>query len=235
MRFSVAAVLALAASLVQAQTAGFHPITAPTEGEEVPAGATYEIVWQPSAAHPGDITIGLLGGSSPGTLNIIDTIAAGVDGATGSFSWPVPATLGNLATYGIMITLDSDTSVFQFGFPFKIVGGSSASSSASATGSASATTTADETSASASESASATGDDMTSTTVTVMPPSTTLSSSTLYGNSTTTARSTITSLSTVVPSSTTSATSTIATNGVVSLAAGSFAMLGGVAMAVFAL
>lgn len=74
MRFSVAAVLAFATATL-AQTAGFDVITKPTEGEKVPAGSTYEIVWQPSAEHPGEITIGLLGGATPGTLAVLDVIA----------------------------------------------------------------------------------------------------------------------------------------------------------------
>ncbi len=77
MRFSFAAVLAFAASALAADpTAGFNPITKPTEGEKVPAGSTYEIVWQPSATYPGAITIGLLGGDSPATLSVVDTIAS---------------------------------------------------------------------------------------------------------------------------------------------------------------
>jgi hypothetical protein len=79
MRFSITAVLALASSLVQAQydpTPGFHPITKPTQGEEVAAGSTYEIVWEPSASYPGTITIGLLGGDSPSTLDNLPPIAS---------------------------------------------------------------------------------------------------------------------------------------------------------------
>jgi hypothetical protein len=78
MRFSITAVLALATSLVQAQepTDGFHPITKPTRGEEVAAGSTYEIVWEPSASYPGTVTIGLLGGASQNTLNLLPDIAS---------------------------------------------------------------------------------------------------------------------------------------------------------------
>lgn len=74
MYFSVATVLAFA-SAVYAQVAGFHPITKPTQDEKVPAGSTYEIVWEPSPDHPGTVEIALLGGSSPQTLDVIQTIA----------------------------------------------------------------------------------------------------------------------------------------------------------------
>lgn len=252
MRFSIAAVLALATSLVQAgdPTPGFLPITKPTQGEEVAAGSTYEIVWEPSTGkYDGTVTIGLLGGDSPSTLDIVDTLAKGVDPSTGSYSWAVSSSLGKKKTYGIKISLDSDPTIFQYGFPFKIVADSSSSgssSSSSATASASATSsssasaseTATETSSSATESTSASGSSTRTTSAassTITVPSSTLISSTISSNLSTTAHGTITSLTTVVPTTTKTATSTIATNGVASLAAGSFAMLGGVAMAVLAL
>lgn len=75
MRFSIATVLAFAASAL-AQTTGFDAITKPIKDEAVPAGSTYEIVWSPDATHPGTIKIGLLGGASQGTLDVIDTIAS---------------------------------------------------------------------------------------------------------------------------------------------------------------
>ncbi|KAH6853474.1 Ser-Thr-rich glycosyl-phosphatidyl-inositol-anchored membrane family-domain-containing protein [Chaetomium sp. MPI-CAGE-AT-0009] len=238
MRFSIASVFALATA-VMAQTEGFNVITKPVKGEQVPAGSTYEIVWQPSAAHPGEITIGLLGGASPQTLSVVDTIATAVDGEAGTYSWSVPSTLGDLATYGIMITLESDKSVFQYGFPFQIVAdGSGSSSSAEAT--ATATPTDSETSETATSSTKASTKSaktsVTSTTFSV--PSSTIVSSTIKGNLSTTVSPSSTITTSVISETATeteTATSSIATNGVASLAAGSFAMLGGVAMAVLAL
>lgn len=75
MQFTLATVLALA-NVAFAQVAGFHAISRPEEGEQVPAGSTYEIVWQPNAEYPGTITIGLLGGSSPANLSVVDAIAS---------------------------------------------------------------------------------------------------------------------------------------------------------------
>lgn len=74
MRFSIAAVVAFA-GVALAQIEGFNPITKPTEGEVVPAGSTYEIVWQPSAKNPGSIAISLLGGSDPKGLTVVAAIA----------------------------------------------------------------------------------------------------------------------------------------------------------------
>ncbi|KAH6634136.1 Ser-Thr-rich glycosyl-phosphatidyl-inositol-anchored membrane family-domain-containing protein [Chaetomium sp. MPI-SDFR-AT-0129] len=177
MRFSLATLFAFA-SAVMAQTPGFNPITKPTEGEKVPAGSTYKIVWQPSAANPGAITIGLLGGASPALLSVIDTIATGVDSAAGSFAWNVPATLGDLATYGIKISLDSDETVYQYGFPFKIVGDAGSSTSASASGGPSHTATGSASGSASSVSHSATGSASDEPTTTKTSTSTVTSTST---------------------------------------------------------
>lgn len=239
MRFSITALFAFATA-VMAQTEGFNVITKPVKGEQVPAGSTYQIVWQPSAAHPGEITIGLLGGASPQTLSVVDTIAKGVDGEDGTYSWSVPSSLGDLETYGIMITLESDASVFQYGFPFQIVpdeSGSSSSAEATATPTATATEDDSETSTSSSKASTKTPTTK-SATSTFSVPSSTIISSTIRGNLSTTASPSSTITTTPIedtPSETTTSTSSIATNGVASLAAGSFAMLGGVAMAVLAL
>ncbi|KAL2165429.1 hypothetical protein VTH06DRAFT_727 [Thermothelomyces fergusii] len=270
MRVSVAALLALASAVVaQDPTEGFNPITKPKEGEEVPAGSTYEIEWLPSSAHPGDIKIALLGGSSPQTLTVVDTIAEGVDASTGSYNWSVPATFGDLATYGIIVTLESDPSIFQYGFPFKIVGGddsgdgddgdsSSSSSSATAASTSAASTTSSDassstTSSDAASAPSTTSDEVeattsstiqTETSETVTSTSFAVPSSTSVSSPVETDTSSVTSAppqttftSSVIvenPSSTTSATSTVVTGGAPSLAAGSFALFGGVAMAVLA-
>jgi hypothetical protein len=240
MRFSITALFAFATTVL-AQTEGFNVITKPVKGEQVPAGSTYEIVWQPSAAHPGEITIGLLGGSSPQTLSVVDTIAKGVDGEDGSYSWSVPSSLGDLATYGIMITLESDASVFQYGFPFQIVAddsGSATSAEATATPTATATDDDSETSTTSSKASTKTANTKSVTSTTFSVPSSTIVSSTIHGNLSTTVSPSSTITTSVVsetPSETTTATSSIHTNGVAQLAAGSFAMLGGVAMAVLAL
>ncbi len=79
MRFSLAAVLTVA-SLVAAQrknppTDGFAPISKPTKDEKVPAGKTYEIVWEPTAdKYPGTVTITLLGGPNQAGLQILGDI-----------------------------------------------------------------------------------------------------------------------------------------------------------------
>ncbi|KAK3898329.1 Ser-Thr-rich glycosyl-phosphatidyl-inositol-anchored membrane family-domain-containing protein [Staphylotrichum tortipilum] len=248
MRFSIAAVLAFAASALAADpTPGFNAITKPTKNEDVPAGSTYDIVWLPSAEHPGAIKIGLLGGATPATLNVLDTIATGIDASEGTYSWAVPSTLGSLATYGIIITLESDKDIFQYSFPFHITSGSG--STASASGSASGTASGSVSSTTGGSKPSTTGGAKTSSSSSVAnstvvsstsaaPSSTVVSSSSFIGNLSTTAgpsQTTITTLSTVKPTTTKATTTAVATNGVASLAAGSFAVLGGVAMAMLAM
>ncbi|KAG7287169.1 hypothetical protein NEMBOFW57_006674 [Staphylotrichum longicolle] len=124
MRFSFAAVFALVApTLVAAQTSNFNLISKPTSGETIPTGSRYEIVWQPSSSYPGAVTLVLIGGATTANLNSIVTIAKGVDGSAGSYSWQVPTDVGNLAVYGIRMSLDSDTRIFQYSAPFKFSSG----------------------------------------------------------------------------------------------------------------
>ncbi|KAH9219018.1 Ser-Thr-rich glycosyl-phosphatidyl-inositol-anchored membrane family-domain-containing protein [Leptodontidium sp. 2 PMI_412] len=136
--FVAAAVLAFTSS-VFAQTAGFAVMTVPSQDQNVEAGSTLDITWAPSTTNTGAITIQLLQGASPSTLEIGETIAASIDQTTGKFAWTVPKDLKSFATYGFKITLDSTKSnpnpVFQFSFPFHITGLSgSSSASAYATG-----------------------------------------------------------------------------------------------------
>jgi hypothetical protein len=129
MRFStISAVLAFAAS-TYAQTAGFDPITAPTQDQNVAAGSTLDIVWEPSANYTGTVSITLLEGATPSTLTLGNVVKAGIENSVGKFSWAIPSDIATFATYGFKITLDSDTTIFQYSFPFHITGTSTSSSS----------------------------------------------------------------------------------------------------------
>ena len=75
MRFSVASILAFA-SAVLAQTADFDPITKPGKEETIPAGTTYEVTWQPSTKYDGTVSITLLGGGSPSTLEDVEVVGS---------------------------------------------------------------------------------------------------------------------------------------------------------------
>ena len=64
--FLSAAILALVSSVV-AQTAGFDAMTSPTQDQQIPAGSSFDILWQPGTVTDA-ITITLLQGATAGTL-----------------------------------------------------------------------------------------------------------------------------------------------------------------------
>jgi hypothetical protein len=76
MRYSFisAAILALSSSIL-AQTSGFDAISSPTLDQNVPAGTSLDIVWQPSTSYTGTVTITLLEGATPNTLSLGAVVA----------------------------------------------------------------------------------------------------------------------------------------------------------------
>ncbi|KAF5878504.1 putative gpi anchored serine-threonine rich protein [Botrytis fragariae] len=127
-QFVSAAILASISS-VFAQTAGFDAISVPTNGQVVSVGDVLDITWAPNSVS-GTVTIKLLEGASPATLNYDPVVVAtSVNNLDGSYKWTVPASVGSFATYGIAIFLDSDVNTFQWSFPFVINAAASSSSS----------------------------------------------------------------------------------------------------------
>ncbi|PBP28323.1 GPI anchored serine-threonine rich protein [Diplocarpon rosae] len=122
-----AAILALTSS-VFGQTADFVPVTSPTQNQEVAAGSVLRIQWQPTSAHPGPISIQLLQGVSPSTLEVGITVAAGIDQSSGAYDWTIPTDLQSFPTFGFKFVLDSTAAlapadvIFQYSFPFHITG-----------------------------------------------------------------------------------------------------------------
>lgn len=243
MRFSAATLLAFA-SVVLAQTPGFNVITAPAKGEKVPAGETYEIVWVPDAKNPGAITIELYGGPADNKLNLVETLKTGFDGSAGTYPWAVGSALGTEKVYGIRVVLESNTTIWQWGNPFEITKGSSSatvtvSTSVSATSTVEPSSTSTKVSSTIISTTAPESSKATSTTIKI-------SSSIIHGNYSTTriapnTRTTEATETTFVigtsstGSATASSTSAVVTNGVAAMGASSFALLGGVAMAILAL
>ncbi|ROW11482.1 hypothetical protein VMCG_01570 [Cytospora schulzeri] len=262
---SAAAFLALI-SHVLAQTSGFDAITKPTSGEVLAAGSTFQVVWDYDSQYAGTVSITLLEGKTATTLELGDTVASGIDNSAGSYTWTVGSDLGDAATYGLKISLDSDPSTFQYSFPFKIEASDEGSSSSSAAAASipassplsssssaapasstispasspsapsSAAPTAAETSAS--EPAVTTEDkSATATTTTVASPT--------GADKTTAAKTTLTSVASATPtgsgsgsstgSGTSSSPSAYVTAGAGKVVAGTFAAMGGLAVALFAL
>jgi len=140
------------------------------------------------------------------------------DGTTGKFAWPVGKSLGDKAIYGIQIFWEEDARVFQYSFPFQIAGGASGSPSGSAWASASVTVTPTGNSTLPSSTRSASP--------TLIPP---------HSNLTTTAHTTLVVATTAPGSKTTAVAPPAQTNAAVPAVGSTLALLGGLAMAVFAL
>lgn len=76
MRFVISAAGLMAfVSAVVAQTAGFDAITTPAKNEIVPAGSNYVIHWDYTSTYAGTVTIQLLQGATPSTLQLGAVIA----------------------------------------------------------------------------------------------------------------------------------------------------------------
>lgn len=252
MRFSVAAVLAIATA-VFAQTDGFDVISNPYAGEKVLAGKPCEIKWAPSTdpKFQGPVRIDVLGGATPQSLDIVGSVASGVDGSKGSYKWSVASNLGTENTYGIKITLESNEKIFQYSFPFHIIGGSADSDDATtvvvptttaavtakpltvtapATTKA-ATTTVKESDAAETTSVAATGSASGSASDEASASGAVFSFSTVVSASASTEAS---ATSDVVATPSASSTGVV-TGGAAAFGASTGALLGGVAMALFAL
>ncbi|QUC17851.1 uncharacterized protein UV8b_02092 [Ustilaginoidea virens] len=120
MRFSVAAVLAFAASAI-AQTADFDPIYTPNSGETIDAGAPYTVTWSSPAKYmDGTVSIELIGGKTQNTQQHIADIASGIKNSANKYTWNVDASLGAEAVYGLVFKLESNSSIFQYSNPFHI-------------------------------------------------------------------------------------------------------------------
>ncbi|KAE9381577.1 hypothetical protein N431DRAFT_490919 [Stipitochalara longipes BDJ] len=127
--FISAAILAFASTVFASNpTSGFDAITLPFQGQNVPAGQPFDIVWAPSKDYSGTVTIQLLQGATPGTLSAGVIIKAGVDSTAGTYTWDVPSSLTYFATYGLSITQENNSTRFQYSCPFHITGLSGSSS-----------------------------------------------------------------------------------------------------------
>ncbi|KAL1884237.1 hypothetical protein VTK73DRAFT_3221 [Phialemonium thermophilum] len=254
MRFSITASLVAFASVVLAQTPNFDPISKPADHEVIPAGTNYQIVWEPSTKYTGPVTITLLGGTAANTLTDVAVLAKGLPNSAGTFQWAVDAALGKQKTYGLRISLDSNPSIFQYSFPFSIKGSAAGPTSGSTSATSSAT---GSISLSASTSSGATGSGYPTSSV-ANSTSASATSATSYtqttksaypttkapGNSTTSTAlpgKTVITLTTTPSAPSGSATAapspsaSIVPNPAGTIQASSLALLGGLAMAIFAL
>ncbi|KAI0890485.1 Ser-Thr-rich glycosyl-phosphatidyl-inositol-anchored membrane family-domain-containing protein [Annulohypoxylon maeteangense] len=256
-----ASALAFAASAF-AQTAGYAVMTSPAEGTKVASGKAFTIKWD-AGKYTGQATVSLLGGATPSTLTPGPVLTT-VDVTAGTFTWDVDCSLGTDKTYGIKIASVADASIFQYSFPFSIEGPScgtestsrsasttaggypTAGSSSSSVVSSSKSSTAGYPTTSVSSapsyptatSVSSAVTNSTSSAVvptysasTIVTPSGNLSVSASYP-----ATTIVTSATGVTPSATaTTSGPAVVTGAAAANAAGSFALIGGVAFAVLAM
>ncbi|KAK0389553.1 hypothetical protein NLU13_3128 [Sarocladium strictum] len=120
MKFSLSMLAAFAATAF-AQTADFDPITVPLKSQEVPAGKTFEIVWEAPAKYAaGTVSLHLIGGATQDTQVPLMDIAAGIPNSAEKYAWNVDASLGADKFYGLVIKYESNPAIFQYSNPFRI-------------------------------------------------------------------------------------------------------------------
>lgn len=237
-RFTVASALLALASVVSAQTPNYDSIDKPGNGEVVLAGTTYTITWTAAANYAGQVTLALIGGQTQGTQVPLYTIG-NADNAAGQLAWSVDCAYSGEPFYGLTITNATDSGIFQYSNPFKIVSSDACSSSSKSTGPTSSATVTATLSSVSSHSTTVTNDTVTVTSScsTSAYPTTTLVPN--YNNTMTTSKTpvvvTATSYSTAnATAAVSSHPSTVVTSGATRVG-GSIVMLAGVAAAFFVL
>ncbi|KAK8145368.1 hypothetical protein G3M48_004507 [Beauveria asiatica] len=204
MRFTIATVLAFAASAVAVgvdATEGFDRIDTPDKDEQLPAGKPYVVKWDnPAPYTEGPVYIQLLGGNDPNTLTVKTERLATIDNKDKEYTWNVDASLGDDATYGLRFVWEKDDNVVQYSKPFHIKKGDSAGASTVTMTSSQGVKTVTLSSASTSSSSSSSSS---SSTIPSTSPSTSSDSSTTTTTTTTTTTS-LTTTTTEVANTTTS-------------------------------
>ncbi|KAF1730612.1 hypothetical protein CRV24_008681 [Beauveria bassiana] len=115
MRFTIATVLAFAASAVGVgvdATEGFNRIDTPNKNEQLPAGKPYLVKWDnPAPYTEGLVHIQLLGGDDPNTLTVKTERLASIDNKDKEYTWNVDASLGDDATYGLRFVWENNDNI----------------------------------------------------------------------------------------------------------------------------
>ncbi|KAM3521462.1 hypothetical protein NHJ13051_006216 [Beauveria bassiana] len=218
MRFTIATVLAFAASAVAVgvdATEGFDRIDTPDKDEQLTAGKPYVVKWDnPAPYTEGPVYIQLLGGNDPNTLTVKSERLATIDNKDKEYTWNVDASLGDDATYGLRFVWEKDDNVVQYSKPFHIKKGDSAGSSTVTQTSSQGVRIVTLSSASSSSSASPSTSSDSSTAITTSTASTTsiTSSTTEVANTTTSSFITSSFTTSTARANTTSANSTLGSN-----------------------
>lgn len=246
MRYSFvsAAILAISSSVFAADaTLYFDTITVPANLQVVPVGSTLDITWDPTTAesiNTDTVTINLLQGATQSTLQYASSpVASSIKNSLGTYAWTVPSAVFGYATYGFQIVDASNSSLFQYSYPFSITDDDATNTTTSSIGSA---TTTVQLIANTAYTSSATSAITTSaaivanaTSVLSTPSATAISNLTATLTTLTSAKSataTSTKTSGTTSSSTSSSTSKVSNNAAMgNLANGGLAMVGAALMA----
>lgn len=232
MRFSVATVLAFAASAFAAvgtdPTPGFDSVHTPATNQELQAGKPFTVEWTAPAPYTdGEIFIQLLSGPSSDKLQVKVEKLATLNNNAGKYVWDVDAALGDSPLYGLRFVWGADNAIIQYSNQFKIkkAEGASGSSTVTVTSSQGVKTITLSTTTSSTTSTSTTTTTTTHNTTTSAYNSTTITSVTKTSSQ---------------PSSTASATTTQTTvpakpSSAAAHLAGSVAAVGGLVAALLAL
>lgn len=236
MRFTVATVLAFAASAIAAigndPTRGFDAVNLPNENEVLPAGKPYVVKWEAPAPYTnGEIFIQLLGGKDQGTLQVKNEKLVTLNNNALQYTWDVDASLGDDPVYGLKFVWGADNSIVQFSKQFHI-------KKAEGSGSSTVTMTSSQGVKTITlSSATTTTTTTTSSTTTEVTTSSAAPNTTVARNSTSTTVTRTTSLvsSTAATSTTPTTIAKSSPSSAAAHVAGSVAALGGIVAALLAL
>ncbi|KAG1147249.1 hypothetical protein G6F37_006336 [Rhizopus arrhizus] len=136
MKSIVAAIAALAITMVSAQSTNIVTPHAPTLNQVLTAGETTTITWTPIAGFDTISTIDLLQGASSALTPVTGGhVASNVASSLGSYSWTVPSTLPAGSDYALSFGSSPNVSYTPY-FTIQAASGTSGSSSSAVSSSA---------------------------------------------------------------------------------------------------
>jgi hypothetical protein len=151
----------VSSAFAQTPTSSFDILSSPTDGTSYAVGDLLPMVWEPGTITD-TISLILLGGPTVTDLSPIMVIArkastrpfycssysiptntdspAALANHFGNYAWTIPPEVGTFAIYTVNLTDSTNTTLFQYSYPFHLTGGSAVGSGTS-TGALTASTT----------------------------------------------------------------------------------------------
>ncbi|KAI8375134.1 hypothetical protein BD560DRAFT_392801 [Blakeslea trispora] len=138
MKFSVAALISLAASAVYAQTAGVA-VNLPSIGQVLTAGTAFTITWTADANATGATinSIALMKGNAANLETVVPNILSSPIPVTpSSYNWNIPSNIETAPSYALAVAGSNGGTTYSTYFTILNNGAGSAPASASASGAA---------------------------------------------------------------------------------------------------